>query len=266
MAVKEKEKKEERVKPGGHPPRYYLGESVQLAIDIYENAGGNATLDEFSDITGNTRKSSSFIRKLQTLKHYGLVVTDEEKIRLSEIGERIAAPQDQAEKNAGLKTAFLQIEPFKVVYDKFVGKILPQDEFLKNAFTQQENIPQKLASDWINHFQTSGKFAGLLMDRGDGKLQVRGIASDKTPKVESANDDNKIDNDKPDVIISDSPKPPPQQQSSTAKTPYDFLVEIFKGADMTDEEEAAVFTLFRFLKRQHTGPRPVENDGESSSA
>ncbi len=264
MESKKEKKREERVKPGGHPPRYYLGESVQLAIDIYEKAGGNATLDEFSDITGNTRKSSSFVRKLQTLKHYGLVVTDEENIRLSDIGERIAAPQDQAEKNAALKTAFLQIEPFQLVYEKFVGKILPQDEFLKNAFTQQENIPQKLASDWIIHFQSSGKFAGLLMDREDGKLQVRGMASDKTPKTQMVNDGHKPENDKPDAIMSESPKPPPQQQFM-AKTSYDFLVEIFKGADMTDEEEAAVFTLFRFLKRQHIGPRPVANDGELSS-
>ena len=267
MAEKEKKKKEDRVKPGGRPPRYYLKQSVDLAMKIYEDAGGNSSLDELASITGNTQKSSAFVAKLSALKNYGIVVANDNKVKLSDIGERIATPEDQADKNAGLKSAFLLVEPFKVVYDKFVGKLLPQGEFLKNSFSNQENIPQQLADEWADHFINSGKYAGLLMDRGDGKLQVRGTASDKPNGNDAEASQKQPIEEKPDEIDPQRRELPPA--ASQAKTPYDFLVEIFKGAEMDAEEEKAVFTLFRFLKKQELGTKSktvIRDDSESSSA
>lgn len=265
--IKKTKSGEDRVMPGGRPPRYYLEQSVELAMQVYEDAGGNASLDELAALTKNTQKSSSFVAKLNTLKSYGLVVADEQRVRLSEIGEQIATPEDPADKNAGLKSAFLNIESFKVVYDKFIGKLLPQGEFLKNAFSNQENIPKQLADEWADHFVNSGKYAGLLMDRGDGKLQVRGMASDKVSSAGAKEPVKQYVEDKADVYV----EPPRREQPlvvAASKTPYDFLVEIFKGAEMNEEEEAAVFTLFRFLKKQQLGTKskPVTNDSESSSA
>jgi hypothetical protein len=59
MAEKEKKDPKDKLKPGSHAPRYDLGQAVDLAIAIYEKTGGVASRDEFSDITGNTQKSSS---------------------------------------------------------------------------------------------------------------------------------------------------------------------------------------------------------------
>lgn len=256
-----KETKKERVQPGGHAPRYDLGQSVQLVTEIYERAGGNASLDEFSVITGNTRKSSSFVAKLQAIKNYNLVTQEGEVVKLTEIGEQIVAPQEPAERNAGLKAAFLQIEGFGPVYEKFVGKILPQDEFLKNAFTQQGIIPRDLSSDWVRQFIASATYAGLLIDRGDGKMQVRGTASEKVSdnNVAVAGESETATHSKDNLEVTESRRP---SVVSIEKTPYQFLIEIFTSAEMTPDEQKAVWTLMQFLKRQELGqPMPVAIEG-----
>ena len=68
------------------------------------------------------------------------------------------------------KEAFLSIETFAKAYERYKGRILPQDEFLTNTFTNY--VPKDLAPEWVEKFKASAGIAGLLEER-NGKLQVR---------------------------------------------------------------------------------------------
>ncbi|MEQ1762833.1 MAG: hypothetical protein ABL984_06750 [Pyrinomonadaceae bacterium] len=238
----------DRVKPGSHAPRYDLGFASKLATEIYEKTGGAATADEFSTITGNSLKSSAYHAKLAALRNYGLA-SIEGKIRLTPSAERIVAPLDPDDRNVGLKECFLRIDAFSSVYEKYVGKILPPDEYLKNTFIQLE-IPRDLADEWVIQFKTSAVYAGLLMERADGKMQVRGTASggerQSEPREESITE-------APTAIARNTfSRVDSAAVQPVSKTAYQFLIEIL-NADMTQEEQDSVWILIQYLKRQEAG-------------
>jgi hypothetical protein len=238
----------ERRSKGSVPPRIDLAEAGKIITDLYERAGSEASLDEFSDIIGNTRKSSAFVVKLQVLKKYLLITYDAEKVTLSETAEAIVAPETANQRTSALKEAFLQYEPFQEVYEKYLGRLLPEEGFLKNSFLEVGG--RDLAEKWMERFKVSAEYAGLLMDRGDGKFQVRevGKTSVKTTNEESIADVNGSE------YISNSVEEkvtliPSLKSMESKKTAYQFLIDIL-NADMSPEEQAAVWTLIQYLKKK----------------
>lgn len=227
---------------GSIPPRLDLGASVELITAFYERAGGNGTPDELSEIMQNSRKSSAYQLKMTALRSFDLIVTENERVSLSSLAETIVAPQDADHRAIALKEAFLRIDLFASVYEKFVGKLLPQDEFLKNSFLDSG---RDLADLWMRKFKASAHAAGLLMDRGDGKFQVLGKASRLQTVVRESSA----------VIEIVEPTTAPSQKTITtppAKTEYQMLIEIL-NAEMTVEEQAAVWTLIQYLKKRDAG-------------
>lgn len=225
---------------GSVPPRLDLGASVELITEFYERAGGNGTPDELSAIMQNSRKSSAYQLKMTALRSFDLILTENERVSLSSLAESIVAPQDADHRAAALKEAFLRVDLFGNVYEKFVGKLLPQDEFLKNSFLDSG---RELADQWMRKFKASAHAAGLLMDRGDGKLQVLGKAS----RLQMAREPD----DAVEVIETSAPSAR-TLATPPARTEYQMLIEIL-NAEMTVEEQAAVWTLIQYLKKRDAG-------------
>jgi len=228
------------------PPIIGLDQAVEIITALYESAGGEASLDDLSHIMKNSRKSSAFFAKLAVLRTHNLVYSDDEKVGLSSLGSSITAPLDPTEKSAALKTSFLQSEVYATVYDKFVGKILPQDEFLKNSFVEYGG--RDLAEKWMEKFKDSAHFAGLLMDRGDGKYQVRESAkvSESASEMQIEKTPSGEPQEKPQLLL------PGIVGAPVPKSSYQLLIEILQ-ADMSPEEQQAVWTLITYLKKKEAG-------------
>lgn len=234
-----------RAARGSYPPKLNLAEAGEIVTALYERTGSGASLDQLSEILGNSLKSSSFVTKLNALKRYDLITLDDKGVKLSDVGEAIVAPKDLSERAVGLKTAFLQLESFQTVYEKYKGRLLPEDGFLKNSFLEVGG--KEMAGQWMDSFKASAQFAGLLMDRGDGKLQVRetGKAPTKAADDETVNGGDK--NNGRDDPKKDSPPPMLVQ----TKSDYQFLIEIM-NADMSQPEMDAVWTLLQYLKKKES--------------
>lgn len=170
MATKDKGKKD-RLPRGSVPPMLPLSDAVQITRDIYERAAGEASYDMLSTIMNNSPGSSSFVKKLAAIKNYGIVVEENKIVKVSALGRGIVAPKDEFEHAMSKKEAFLNIETFEKIYNRYKGKLLPQDEFLLNIFS--EYVPKDLAPTWLDKFKRSAFEADLIVDRGEGKLQVR---------------------------------------------------------------------------------------------
>jgi len=190
----------DRLPRGAKPPKLNLEESVEIVKDFYERAGGEGSEDVLSEIMNNSRSSSTFRIKLGMLKNFELIESDDNKIKLSAIGNSIVAPKEKIEQMKALKEAFLKIETYKTVYDKFSGRMLAQDEFLINSFT--ELVPRKFGAEWMESFKASANYAGLLIDRGEGRFQVRADIGIVAPsKIEEVNKDLPPEhNVKPDYV------------------------------------------------------------------
>jgi hypothetical protein len=170
MAPKAHDKKARRPR-GSFPPGLSLLAATNIITHLYEDVGGEASYDTFAKVIDNSPSSSTFIRKLGSLKNYGLVTDESRQIKVSDLGYSIVAPQAPQERTDALKRAFLSVEVFASLYDRYKGKLLPQDEFLTNVMGSL--VPKEFANTWIDRFKQSAKAAGLITDRGDGKLQVR---------------------------------------------------------------------------------------------
>lgn len=155
---------------GSKPPALSLDEAAEIITTFYEDTAGEASYDALSNITDNSPGSSVFINKLAALKNYGLMADENRVLSLTELGFSVAAPHTPADRVEALKEAFLKVDNFKNAYEKYKGRLLPQDEFLRNAFTSW--VPVDLASEWVETFKSSADIAGLLEER-NGKLQVR---------------------------------------------------------------------------------------------
>lgn len=242
----EKKAAAENKKPkGSYPPRLNLAEAGEIITSLYERTGSEATFDELSEIFGNTIKSSAFTAKLVSLKKFGLIDAIGNKVKLSETANSIVAPMERAEKSHALKSAFLATEEFSKVYSRLVGKILPEDKFLQNSFLEYGG--KELAPKWMESFKISADYAGLFADRGDGKLQVREMGRPGAREAEAA---------PVEVVV---PEVPIQTaldriagvsyQPTAAKSDYQFLIEIL-AADMSKDEQDAVWTLIQYLKKK----------------
>lgn len=263
MATTEKTK--DRVARGEKPPYIDLGEAVQVIGLCYDRAGDEIPFDLFSEITGNTASSSSFTRKLATCRNFGLVTVTLSKITLTEIAERIFRPRDPHERQAALKDAFLSIDLFRRMYDKYLGKILPQDEYLANTFA--DYVPQDQAPKWVDRFVDSAQEAGLLLNRADGKTQVidgaRQAGIDNAVSAVAEALENQPDGQWPigpqNVFTAGTtfaPIPSPPMQSH-----LQMLIDVLNAVDMTDAEQEAVWTLIRYVKRKEANAIAESSSG-----
>jgi hypothetical protein len=204
----------ERFKRGSLPPFISLAEAASLVTQIYEQAGGKANYDLLSQIFDNSQSSSSFVKKLAVLKAYGLVNEPTKgDVVVSDSGTAIAAPTSDEGSALAKKDAFLRIDVYNKIHGRHKGKLLPADEFLRNIIEHDCGIPRELSGRWTKEFKDGARTAGLLYDRGDGKMQL--MESPVVPKVIAVGDSLRSDGP---TTIPEQMSPPTNagQQATTA--------------------------------------------------
>jgi hypothetical protein len=139
-------------------------------------------------MAGNSVSSSTFVKKLASLKSYGLALEQNRTVSLTDLGMAIAAPTDPEGATGALKAALLRIETFNRIYERHKGKLLPADEFLRNIIQGDFRVPREIAERWVRSFKESARAAGLLLERPDGKIQVRDNAAADTGKSDLPGD------------------------------------------------------------------------------
>jgi hypothetical protein len=163
----------ERFPRGSKPPLLKLSEALALTQEVFDNVGLVISFDAFSRLSGNSPSSSSFVRKVNSLKTYGLLSEFEKgALAVSELGLMIVAPKSPEDAALAKKQLFLKIDVFNRIYERHKGKLLPADEFLKNIVEQECAKPRELSQDWVLSFKDAAKAIGILFDRGDGKIQL----------------------------------------------------------------------------------------------
>lgn len=162
-----------RIGYGVRPPYIHLGDAVEIIRRIHEDAGGSVSEDQLSTLFGNSVKSSSFQLKLMSLKAFGLVSQSGKRIALSPTGQGIVAATSPDQRISAYKSAFLNIDTYKTLYELWAGRILPADEFFLNTLQTRCHIPAELTKRWRESFMQSGNAAGLFQDRPDGRIQLR---------------------------------------------------------------------------------------------
>lgn len=168
-------RKAKRIGYGVKPPYLSLGGCLPLAERIYQDGGGSISEDQLSAIFANSVTSSSFRRKLDSMKAFGLVTQAPSgaRVLLSDRGRLIAGPVSPEDRAAGLKAAFTSLPHHRTLFDFWAGKVLPADDFFLNSIREHCKVPQELVGSWKDSFMDSARAAGLLQQRADGRVQLR---------------------------------------------------------------------------------------------
>jgi hypothetical protein len=183
------------------PPYLHLDEAIRLAGQIYEQGGGIANVNLLTSLLKNSPSSSSFLRKLMSMRGYRLTSSVAPPVSLTEIGLAIVAPKDEASRLLNLKLAAIGPEPFRRTYERLKGKLLPQDEYLRNTFQYDMQLPKVVADAWVDSFKSSLETAGLLLARSDGKTQILegSFSVESEAKAQDDRGDDKIQPSEPSL-------------------------------------------------------------------
>lgn len=159
-----------RAKSGVIFPYWDLDSAVEVASVIHERAGGVADTAQLAlmlDYSGVS--NGSFRTRVSAAKMFGVIEdTDDRKLRVSARGRRIVAPITTPDGRAARAEAFLAVELFRLVFDRFKGTTLPEVVGLRNLLLNEYRVVPDRVGPTVRILLDSAQQAGLFDAGGAG--------------------------------------------------------------------------------------------------
>lgn len=152
-----------RQRSGLTSPYYDLNESIKVAKVIQDN-GGIATREQLAAyLTYKSVSNGAFLTRVSAARLFGLVEQAEEgKMRPTARAMAIIAPILPAHEDQARLEAFLSIDLFKKVYDRFNGGQLPPEVGLKNLIENEYHIVKDRVAPTVRILLDSAEQAGFF--------------------------------------------------------------------------------------------------------
>lgn len=173
------------------PPYLGLRDSLEISHDMYTRMGGSASRDDLAELLGNTPSSSSFIKKISSLRGYGLLEEGpSNNFKLTELAHRAVSPSSKLEEAKARLEIFRKVTIFSRIHDIYKGKICPEIPYLANTIERELGVTKDAKLRWAEAFLEAIEAAGLQSMQG-GKTVIRSDVSvvdsypveTKTPEV-----------------------------------------------------------------------------------
>jgi hypothetical protein len=167
-----------RAKSGVAFPYWDLDSSIEVARVIHERAGGSCDLPQLATLLGYSGISNgSFRTRVAAAKMFGVIEsTDDNKLRVSSRGRSVVAPVTVADGSKARVEAFMAVDLFKKVFDRFNGTTLPENIGLRNLLQNEyQVVPDRIAptvrilldsADQAGLFQMAGNRTRMVMPVG----------------------------------------------------------------------------------------------------
>jgi len=237
-------------------PYFGLSRSIEI-IQAVRRAGGNEApnVDVMREMGVAKVADRSWAYGIPAAIHFGLIERvargDEGKIKITDLGMRIALPGTSEEGRLARVAAFKKPDLYSKLLEKFMGHPVPTKEGLKNILYRDHKIVESMAPIAADAFLDSLKVAGLI----SGNNAIFG--GDGAP-IEA----------KPEDKIGSLPNGGETYPATqTITVPADFIIyrcKIGKGRVIEiplppEFTTAEVERVHAFLKTQVDEPEPVGN-------
>jgi hypothetical protein len=143
-----------------------LDDATDVATTIHNNFGLSATVDQVAAAMGQSL-SGAFRAKMATAGTFGAVESARGSVHLTDLGSRLADPQTEA---AAKVEAFLGVELYGAVFERFRGRTLPGDAGLETELVRL-GVAQKAAPKARQTLQRSADQAGFFSHGRDRLVQ-----------------------------------------------------------------------------------------------
>lgn len=214
-----------------------LDEAIRLAKQILDAGAVPLDRDQLASVVGQVPRSGAFGAKVSAGRMFGLIDNITGKYQLTELGFEILDP---ARAPAAKATAFLNVPLYRKLYEDFKGRQLPpKGPALENLFVSM-GVAIKQKERARRTFESSARSAQFFNATEDRLVlpvgSNHGIRTGPDPASQP--------------LPPPPPPPPPTAPPPAAQDPVSVLVSIIDMATMSEEEQQAVWTLIRYLKRR----------------
>lgn len=145
--------------------------AIEVAQTIHEKAGSSCDVDELAAWMGQTSTGGTFRSRLGAARLFGLIETGGGRATLTQLGRD--ALSGSGNERAARADAFLKVELFRAMYDRFKASALPPPAAIERQMEQLGVSPkQKIRARQT--FAKSAEFAGFI-DSTTGRFVKPGI-------------------------------------------------------------------------------------------
>lgn len=158
-------------------PIFDLEDAIRVAKTISDIGRGRLDSDSIARSMGYS--NSTVRHHINSAKHYKIVESKGDLVKLTELGVSIVHPtSDEEYINSKIK-AFMSCDIFSKIYERYKGKDLPQADILANIFARDEGVSFKTKDRTVENFIQSGIIADLIKPENGVYHCVESIEQDK---------------------------------------------------------------------------------------
>lgn len=163
-----------RTRSGTASPYFDLAASIKVAETIHGIGGGRSSSDQLAHwLKYKTTRSGTYLTRVAAARQFGLIETTGDRHSVTERGLHIIAPVMETDAVQAKIDAFMDVELFEKVFNRFRGSSLPSDGGLKNLFASPEFaiLPDRIDAA-IRVLINSADQAGFLVNTGDQRRLI----------------------------------------------------------------------------------------------
>ena len=163
-----------RTRSGTASPYFDLDTSIKVAETIHGVGGGRCSSDQLAHwLNYKSTRSGTYLTRIAAARQFGLIESNGDRHSVTERGMRVVAPVMDTDVTQAKIDAFMDVELFSKVYQRFRGSTLPSDAGLRNLFASPDFaiLPDRIDAA-TRVLTNSAEQAGFLVTSGDSKRLI----------------------------------------------------------------------------------------------
>jgi len=148
------------------------------------------SMSAFASYMGNTTTTSgSFKRNFAAFRDWKLVTTDGKKVRMTDLGKRVAIPPDPSREQEDTRRVFLGCDIFASTYRASAKGIALDLATIANNAVHEQDVSVVSKQLFAKSFTESAIAAGLAEPAGEGKVKLLPEPGDRPDGAHEARPD-----------------------------------------------------------------------------
>ena len=155
-------------------PYFDLNLSLEVPKVIHEKGGGTCTPDQLAAFLNyKTTSSGTYQTRVSAARQFGLIRSENGTITVTERAHKILSPVMPEDCTNAKADAFLSVELFNEIFEKYRGGVIPPEAGLKNLLLQSYGFSQDRVGPAIRVLLESAEQAGFFIASGDKSRLIR---------------------------------------------------------------------------------------------
>lgn len=164
-------------------PYFGLNDSLEVARKMQDNAGGSCSPDQIASYLGyKSTKSGTFQTRLSAAKQFGFVRSEDGALVVTERAMKIISPVMPEDAVTAKADAFLSVDLFSKVYEKYKGSTIPPKVGMRNLFAQTFGISEDRLDPSVRILFDSADQAAMFPSGDQTRLVRPAAKAQTTPK------------------------------------------------------------------------------------